>query len=314
MSVPSSDLFRPEAIAHHAGYQHQGALLRISPSWTLWTFWLLVLVVLTGSVYAVVATVYEYASGPAVVRVDGRTLLTAKFAGTVESVDVHPGQRVLAGQVLVQFHVADELAEAQRLEGEFEIHLSKLLRDPSDAVARQPLTTVRPQLDAANKRLAQRTVTAPHAGIVNDIRIRHGQHLMPGEMILSLVGDDAKLSLVAMMPGQYRPLLKSGMSMRFELDGYKYEYRELIIDSIGEEVVGPSEVRRYLGQEIADSVALQGPVVLVRAHLPSNTFVSQGNTYHYYDGMYGKAEARVRAESILVMMVPALKALTGTRD
>jgi hypothetical protein len=29
--------------------------------------------------------------------------------------------------------------------------------------------------------------------------------------------------------------------------------------------------------------------------------------------MYGKAEARVRAESILVMMVPALKALTRAR-
>jgi membrane fusion protein (multidrug efflux system) len=191
LSVPSSDLFREEAIAHHAGYQHQGALLRISPSWTLWTFWLLVMVVLAGSLYAVLGTVYEYASGPAVVRVDGRTLLTAKFAGTVESVDVHPGQRVLAGQVLVQFHVADELAEAERLEGEFELQLSKWLRDPSDAMARQQMTTLNPQREAAKKRLDQRTVTAPHAGIVNDLRIHHGQHLMPGEMILSLVGEDA---------------------------------------------------------------------------------------------------------------------------
>jgi membrane fusion protein (multidrug efflux system) len=71
--------------------------------------------------------------------------------------------------------------------------------------------------------------------------------------------------------------------------------------------VGPAEVRRFLGQDLADTVQITGPVVLVQAPLPATTFISSGRTYHYYDGMPGTAEARVRTESILVTLVPGLK-------
>jgi membrane fusion protein (multidrug efflux system) len=112
-----------------------------------------------------------------------------------------------------------------------------------------------------------------------------------------------------MLPGRYRPMLKPGMAVRLELAGFKYVYQNFTIESVGNEVVGPSEIRRFLGQELADTVSLKEPVVLVTARLPTSTFVAEGKTFSYYEGMQGDADARVRAESVLLTLVPGLKAL-----
>jgi membrane fusion protein (multidrug efflux system) len=304
---PVTDLFREEAVQHHNAYRAQGDLLRISPRWATWAYWLLVAVMATGAVYAVIGTVYEYASGPAVVRMEGRTNLTAKSAGTVAAVLARPGERVVQGDLLVRFYEAAEGAELERIRREFELQLVKTLRDPSDQSARQALTTLRAQRELAEARLEEKSVRAPHTGLVSDIRIREGQHLQPGDILLTMVGDEARCSVVAMLPGQYRPMLRVGMSLRLELSGYKYAYREVAIESIGDEVVGPNEVKRFLGPDLADTVGVSGPVVLVQARLPSRTFVANNRTFAYYDGMQGVAEARVRADSILVTLVPGLK-------
>lgn len=311
MAEFSSDLFRSEAVQHHAQYAGQGDVLRIAPDWTQWSYWLLVGICVVGLLYAMFGTVYQYASGPAMVRVEGRTDLTAKADGVVSALDVQPGQRVRAGQLLVRFDVAAETHELDRINREFELLLFRTLREPTDQSARQALTALRAERELAEARLAARSVRATQDGIISDIRIRPGQHLAPGDVILSLISDQTRFWILVILPGQYRPLLQPGMSLRLELAGYRYEYRELTIDSIDDEVVGPSEVRRYLPQEIADAVMIQGPVVLVRAKLPAPTFMVDGRSYRYYDGMQGTGEARVRAESILVTLLPALKAVVS---
>ena len=96
-------------------------------------------------------------------------------------------------------------------------------------------------------------------------------------------------------------------------NGFRYAYQKLTVADVGGEVVGPAEARRYLGEEIADAATLGGPVVLVSARLPSLTFEAEGKTRRYHDGMWGKAEVRVRSEPILVALIPALKALFENR-
>jgi membrane fusion protein (multidrug efflux system) len=305
----SSSPFRQEALDYHAGAENGGALLRLSPGWSRWSYWLLLATVLAAAVYGIVGRVYDYASGPAVIRVEGRVDLTAKVAGTVARVAVQPGQRVAEGQPLVQFFMDEEHAERDRLQKEFDLQLLKLLRDPSDTPARESLSSLRAQRDLASARLQQGLVRAPRAGVVSDVRIRAGQHLGVGELILTLVGDDARMSVVALLPGRYRPMLRPGLPMRFELSGYRYEYRQLTIDSIGDEIIGPAEAKRYLGPGVADGVAVDGPVVLVRASMPSTSFSSEGHTYRYFDGLPARAEARVRSEPIVVTVLPALKVM-----
>ncbi|HKD41642.1 MAG TPA: HlyD family efflux transporter periplasmic adaptor subunit [Myxococcaceae bacterium] len=310
MAEPASDLFRKEALDYHQGStEARGSVLQISPAWLRYAYWVLVAVAIGGAIFSTVATVNEYASGPAVVRVQGRTDLTAKAPGTVGSVDVVPGQRVYQGMVLVRMYTAQEAGELERLTKEFNLQMTKSMRDPSDKLARQTLATLRTQRDLAEERLEERIVRAPHAGVVSDLRIRPGEALNMGETILSLYGEQTKYTLLAMLPGRYRPMLKTGMPIRLELAGFKYVYQNFAIEGVGNEVIGPAELRRFLGQELADTVSVTEPVVVVTARLPKSTFIADGRTFGYYEGMQGSADARVRAESVLVTLIPGLKAL-----
>jgi membrane fusion protein (multidrug efflux system) len=299
-------LFRAEALQHHAGERQEGELLRLSTSWPSRAYWPLVAAIGVGLVYCALGTVNEYASGPAVVRIEDRADVTATFAATVAQVLARPGQHVEAGEPLVQFVADDENAERLRLESEFELQVMRVMRDPADQAARQALTSLRAQKDLADARVGQRLVRASRAGVVSDVRVRAGEHLNPGDLIVSIVGDAAPVSLTAVLPGRYRPLLRPGMALRFELDGERYRYHDLVIESVGDDVVGPAEVRRFLGANAADTVDLKGPLVLVRAHLEPRA-TDDGESLRYFDGLPGRVDVKVRSESILVSLVPALR-------
>jgi membrane fusion protein (multidrug efflux system) len=304
---PSEGLFRKEAIEAHLGVRGEGEVLRLQPRWTAWTFGVLITVFLTGLIYSFIGTIDEYASGIAIVRIDGKVELTAQVAGPVAEVAVQPGQRVKRGQLLVRLRGNE--AELSSVEHEFQLQLIKTLDNPDDQGARAALTSLRGQLERARANAEERLIKAPKDGVVSDIRIRPNQVLQAGESVLAIVPDDATFSVVAILPGNYRPRLKPGMALRIEMTGFHYAYQEIAITRIGDEVVGPAEIRRYLGQEKADTLAVAGPVVLVEARLPARGFVAQGKQYDYFDGMQGRAEARVGSESVLVTLIPGLKAL-----
>lgn len=317
--MPAAALFREEAVEYHqVGLRSEGDVLRVDPGWMRWTYRLLVTALVAGLLFCVVARIREYASGPAVVRLAGRSDLTATADGTVSQIAVTAGQRVAAGQMLVRFYGAREAAELARIDREFELQLINRLRDPGDAGAEQALISLRAQRELARSNLAEREVRAPVAGVVSDLRVRVGQRIMPGQTLLSLArgtrGSDGRPVVVALLPGEFRPLLKPGMPLRLELQGYRYAYQHLVVDSVGDEVVGPAEAQRSLGEEVADAVQITGPVVRVEAHLTSDTFEAEGRVRRYHDGMWGKAEVRVRSEPVLVALVPALKAVFEPRE
>lgn len=302
-------VFRREAMEHRAKPRHEAHLLQLNSGWALWTYRLLLAMCVVALAFGVFGSINDYASGTAIVLLEERLDVTARAAGTVTSVEVSPGQHVTASQVLVRQHSASEAAELRRIENEFELQLVKMLRDPADASAREALTTLRVQRELALARMDERTIRAPRAGRVSDIRIRSGQQLQPGELALSLVGDDSHFRVAVMFPGQYRPLLRPGMPLRLELDGFPYAYQTLTVESVGNEVVGPAEVRRYLRQTTADSFTPQGSSVIVEARLPTTSFTDGMKTLGFYEGMQGRAEIAIRSENILISLVPGLKAI-----
>jgi len=304
-------IFRKEAMEAFEGREEEGALLEIAPRWTKWAYWLLIGVLTASLSYAAFGTLTEYASGPAIIRVDGRVDLTAAGSGSVVGIDVSPGQRVTRGQLLVHFYMAQEVAERDRLNQEFEMQLARLLRDLSDRAARESLTSLRAQRDLADARIAERSLRASVDGVVSDLRIRLGQFLSSGELVLSIIPGGSRFSVLALLPGQTRPLLKKGMPIRIVMSGFAYNHQELTIDSIGDEVVGPGEARRYIGPDLGDAFALAGPVTFVKARVPNTSFTSDGRSLEYYDGMPARAEAPIRKKSIAVMLVPALERLLG---
>jgi multidrug efflux pump subunit AcrA (membrane-fusion protein) len=302
-------IFRKEALDHQAGAQEKGTVLRLSPSWTRWGFWLLLAVVGFYVAFGIFGWISQYSTGPAVVRMEDRLEVTVLSAGRVTSVEVQPGQRVKEGQILARFFAGSEQASLERYKHEFELLLMQRMRDLTNEAASQGLTSLRAEMELAKFQLEQRLVRAPQAGVVSDVRIRRGQHLSEGEVVVALIQEDSPMEVIAMLPGGSRPLLAKGGTMRLELEGFKYQYQELIIDQVGDELVGPEEVRRYLGPELAESLTVSGAVVLVRAHAPSRFFEADGKRLAYFDGMLGTVDARLKSERIILTIMPGLKTL-----
>lgn len=305
----NNSIYRQEALDHHRQNPEEGDVLHIAPAWAQWTYWLLSSVLVVTLIYFCVGTVDEYASGPAVVQLEGRVELTSQGAGIVSAVEARTGQRVRAGQKLVTLISEEETANLARLRYEFELQLVRYLKDPSDSAARQALTSLRAERELAEARLEARVLRAPRDGVVNDVRVQPNQYLTPGVSILSLVPEDVSPNVLAFLPGYYRPYLKPGTPLRLELDGFRNEFRELTVEQVGEQIIGPAEVSRQLGPGLAGAIEFKGSFILVRARLPSQHFQSNGQSYNYFDGMPAHAEARVRTESILMTLVPALKRL-----
>jgi membrane fusion protein (multidrug efflux system) len=308
-----SSLFRRQAVEHHAGGQQGGDVLRFDPTWVRVAYRLVGASLVAAGLFSVFFNVDEYATGPAVVRLDGRRMITATVAAPVESLAVNPGQWVEPGDVLVRFVATEEVTELARATAEFDLSLVRLLADPTDGVAKQTLASLRARRESARNAVDMKTVRATAAGMVSDVRVRPGQPVTPGEVLCAIVPKNAQqVSLVAMVPAEYRPMLKSGLKMRFELDGFRYEYADLDVEEVSVEAVGPAEVQRFLGHERADAVRLDaGGKVFVTAKLPASTFVSEGHPYGYYDGLTGTAEVRVRSEPIIVTLIPALRRVSS---
>jgi multidrug efflux pump subunit AcrA (membrane-fusion protein) len=307
-----SRIFRQEALQSHLRVAtERNDLLHISAQWVKWTFWLLIALLVAVSLYIMVASINEYATGVGVIRDAGRTTVTAATGGTIRRISVKAGQKIEAGQPLLHFEDLQEQIELGRLRNDFKSQQINRLRNPNDTGALQQLSTLKSQIEAAAARLKERTVLAPRAGVVQDVRIRPNQFVSPGELLLTIVGENDRLTVVAVLPGHYRPLLKAGDRLRVELAGFRYAYQQLTIDDVGNEVVGPAEIRRFLGPEVGDSLTFQGPSVIVQAYLPTRSFKADGRWHEYHDGMHGVAEASVRSESILMKLVPGLRTLFG---
>jgi membrane fusion protein (multidrug efflux system) len=264
------------------------------------------------AIYAVFGQVNEYAAGPAIIRLGERADLTSITAGTVVNVLVRAGEAVKAGQILVQFYSAQESAELAQSDREFELELVNLLRDPSNQDARQSMARLRSERDRRLARLEERSMRTPIEGTVSDIRITPGQHLETGDPVMSVLGRSSRRLLIAMLPGYYRPLLRSGLPIRLELTGYPYVHQDLSVSKIGDEIVGPAAVRRYLGRDFADAVPLTGAAVLVYSELPGGGFVWEDRERVYFDGMQGRVRVKVRTQSALLALIPGLRKMIGS--
>jgi multidrug resistance efflux pump len=307
-------IFRQQAVEALEQPPAEGALLDLTPRWINRSYRVVVAAVLAGVLFSLVAPVGDYARGPAVVRVDGRLDLGTVTGGLVMDVDVRSGQQVRPGQTLVRLHTEHEQQELAHLDREFELKLVRVLLHPDDSETRQSLAPLRAARELAAARLRQRQVIAPRAGVVRNLRIRPGQLLAPGDVVLTLADESRDgFSVVALVPGQFRPMLRPGMPVRFALEGYPQVAAPLQIESVGDEIIGPAEIRRFLGRELGDTLPLatEGALVLVRARLPASTFDFEGQQYRYYDGVPGRVDVQVRTMRLGAMLLPALKGILG---
>lgn len=312
MSETPPQLFRQEALEHHARPEAQGTLLQFEPRWARYTYRVIVGLVVTLGVGLALVEINDYARGPVLIQVQGQEEVPATAGGRVSRVLVTRGQWVKAGQPLLELHATSERADYERVEQEFQARLASQMMDPLNPGTRQELASLRAQLEQSRSRLAERVIKAPRDGLLNELRARENQFLTAGEIVATLTQDNAEAWAVVLVPGQYRPLLKPGLPLRLELTGFPYVYQTLEVASVSDELVGPAEVQRYLGPGLRDVFSLEGAQVVVKARLPGNTFQFDGRSYNYYTGLPGNAWVKVRARNGWVTVLPVLE-LIGKR-
>ncbi|GAB4195392.1 MAG: hypothetical protein Tsb002_27840 [Wenzhouxiangellaceae bacterium] len=311
----NNPVFRREALAQFVSSESDDSpVLAYNDKLTQWTYWLLLAGLISLIAYLFIGRIHDYATGPGVIRASGSSELNAQSQGTVSEVLVRPGESISQDQPLLRLYQGRELAELRQLEEEFRARLRQRLLNPDDVQVEAVLINLRSELELARSRLAERTLSAPRAGVVGDIRVRQGQYVSAGQPLLTLRHENEKRQLVALIPGRYRPQLAVGMNLRMELNGYPFDYQQLTIASIDEQVIGPQQARLFLGQAIADAISVEGPVVLVQAELPPEFSSRDGNRYAYHDGMHGLVEIRLRSEPVVQRLLPGLKAIGANDD
>lgn len=307
-AMQGESIYRAEALAAYRRGASWGSPLHIVSVWARWSIRITVALMVVGLVFAATVSVGDYAEGIAIVHNEGHRVVTSARAGTVQRLVVQPGEHVEVGQVLVLLDDARAQAELDRVERASQETLARLLRKPSDEATRARLADLVGQAEQAKAELQQRRVVAPCAGLVSDVRVQPGQAVRPGDPVVSVQQQDADIIVVGLFPGHYRPLLDNeDTKVRLELAGFPRDLITVELQRVGDEVVGPAAAMRYLGKVPQDGLAVSGPVVLVEASVPAATFESDGKAYRYYDGMQGVLEARLREETLLLMLLSTLR-------
>lgn len=305
----AGSIYRTEAIeAHREGDHEQGEPLEDAPAWTRFAHVLALCVLVTAVAYLTLATISEYASGTGIVLVHARRDITTAHGGVVTSMAVVPGQSVEAGDLLVQLSDASERVELRRAEEDLARAVVARLRDPADPTLERQVAQRRSEVELSRARFEQRLVRAPCSGVVSDIRAVAGEALAPGQTALSLsTTDGGRPAVRAFVPGRYGPMLAPGQPMLLHFDGIPRATQHLRVDRVSAEVVGPAEMQRLVGPQLAGAVPPGGSVVLVEGHLASSTIDGEGRSWIVHDGMVARVEVRVSEKRLLFALFPQLE-------
>jgi multidrug efflux pump subunit AcrA (membrane-fusion protein) len=305
-----SSIFRREAIDYHDQSRSEREVLLIFPHWGRWTYRLLVTMVIAGLALLTFGSAAEYAEGPAIIQGVEQLTISADGPGVVSSVRVGPGAHVARSDVLASLRLPEDETRLRSLQRNLDWALLRILRNPADRITPAELASLAAERDLLAAPIGERLVRSPEAGIVGEIHVTIGQRIAAGDPIADVRHSRGRFSVLAMLPGQQSPMLHEGQLLRLELNGYPYTYQNLTVEQVGRQIVGQAEVRRMLGLGAADTIPLRGPVVIVRATPPTDTFLANGQAYRYVDGMQATARARIRSDRLLNIVVPGVKLFT----
>ncbi len=156
-------------------------------------------------------------------RANESVTITATVTETLSAIHFDDGQRVAAGDILVEMtsreqHARLEEAQARLAEAEQQYDRVKSLEAAGSASAsllderRRDLRATRATLAAIESQLADRLIKAPFAGVVGLRNISLGALVTPGDVITTL-DDDSLMKLDFPVPSLFLPSLVPGLSI-----------------------------------------------------------------------------------------------------
>jgi membrane fusion protein (multidrug efflux system) len=185
--------------------------------------------------------------------------VTANVSETVSAIHFDDGQRVEAGQVLVEMtsaeeHALLEEASVRAAEAERQYERIKSLvaqRSASESLLderKRDLDTARALLVAIESRLADRLVKAPFAGVLGLRNISPGTLVEPGDLITTL-DDDSVMKLDFAVPSVFLTALERGLGIEAKARAYgdrSFEGEIHSIDSRVDPVTRSIQVRALI--------------------------------------------------------------------
>jgi multidrug resistance efflux pump len=310
IKADKGSLYRGEALEAHRTRGQEGTLVQLSPTWVKRAYPILVVTMLIAIAFAIFVKVPTYSSGTAVVVFEGSTSVTSSATGTVEKVLVKENEAVKKGDPLLRLSSPDEAAQLAASETEWRDTQIQFLFDQSDEQVRKSLMSAATARDHALARVEARTVRAPRDGVVTNLHVKEGVAVQLGSYVLQITDENSEIEVLAFLPGKDGPRVREKMELQLELDGYKKARALGSITHVQADAVSGTEAAKLAGDMLVESVAKElqsGQWITVRARLPSRTFKTEHNTYHYHHGMHANAEVKVLSKPFLVTLLPALE-------
>jgi membrane fusion protein (multidrug efflux system) len=231
---------------------------------------------------AVISTTVEASPWVDVIEALGTTranesvTLTAKVTETVESVKFEDGDRVSAGDVLVDLSGRVEVAALEEAQANYKEtrqqfeRLSGLVQ--SGTVPRSQLDTqvaardaARARVQSIRARLADRVITAPFDGVLGFRQVSPGTLVTPGTAIATL--DDVSLiKLDFSVPETFLAALASGQTVRAKSAAYPGKEFTGVVSTVGSRV-DPVTRALTVRADFANPEALLRPGMLLTVRL-----------------------------------------------
>jgi membrane fusion protein (multidrug efflux system) len=192
-------------------------------------------------------------------RANEAVTLSASVTETITAIHFEDGQRVKAGDVLVEMTRAEEhaqleeaLSTVKEAERQYQriksLVTAKLSTESLLDERRAAFETAKAKLNGTRSRLADRLILAPFDGVVGLRQISVGQLVTPGDSITTL-DDDSVMKLDMSVPAIFLNSLRPGMKITAkapELDNQQVEGEVASIDSRVDPITRAVMVRALL--------------------------------------------------------------------
>ncbi|MFT3696207.1 MAG: HlyD family efflux transporter periplasmic adaptor subunit [Kofleriaceae bacterium] len=306
-AADKKSLYRPEALQYHRKKGSEGVVAELSPKWTRRAYPFLLVTMLVAAIAGILVRVPTYSSGFGIVR-RASMPVTALAQGNVEALYFQRGDTVKKGDRLAKLSSPKEEGDYAQVKAERDQAQTNYLFDEQDEQSRKQVKAATTALVHAQSVLDQRYVYATADGTVSDIHTDEGKAVQPGQELMRIIKPGTKPEILAFLPSTDRPRVKQHeMKLQVGVEGFKLKRPRLAIDSISEDVVGPSDIRRMVGQEVADTLKLPNEGVsfmVVKGTFDSDKFKSGHKIYELHDGMPAKVEIEIDTKPFLAEVFP----------
>ncbi|WP_236580407.1 efflux RND transporter periplasmic adaptor subunit [Rubrivivax sp. A210] len=209
------------------------------------------------------------------------TTLAAEIGARVQTLGVHEGGSMQAGQTLVVFDCSLQQAQLERAQatlGAAEKQLATQRRlTELNATGRQELDQAEAEvakttaeLNQIRVMLGKCSIAAPFAGRVAEQKVREQQYVQPGQTLLEVI-DDSVLEVEFIMPSRWMAQVRAGSAVRIAVDetGREYGARVLRLGARVDPVSQSIKVVAAINGRPSELMAgMSGRVIVQRSSAP----------------------------------------------